>query len=265
VKTRIIVSVILLPVVIGLMWLGGFWLAGFVTAIAIIGQIEFYRAFGKLGIPHYAAMVAGVGLMLFLVLSEQVFVGLHMGLILITLVFVAPFFFTRKKPLYAAIFGFVYVVGLLSTVVVMRQQMGLWLTWLIFIAAWGSDTGAYFFGKAFGKRKLVPKLSPGKTVAGAVGGVATAMVLTVAYASILNATGIWELNHPITSLLPFAVYGLLGAVFAQGGDLAASALKRHVGIKDFGQLIPGHGGILDRFDSILFVAPLALIFFYIAL
>lgn len=260
---RIIVSIVALPLIILLMWLGGWWLAGFVAVVALLGQLEFYRAFGKLKPLHFLALVVGAGCVTLAIWVESVPIGAYTIAVLIFLVFSAPFFFARRNSVSVAVFGLAYVAGLISAVVVIRQHFGLELAWMIFIAAWGSDTGAYFIGRAFGKRKLAPKLSPGKTVAGSVGGIIASAVLVVAYSWILHALGVWVIHQPVLYSLYFAIYGLLGAVFAQGGDLAASALKRHVGIKDFGQLIPGHGGILDRFDSILFVAPFALVFFYI--
>ena len=158
-----------------------------------------------------------------------------------------------KNGFITSLFGFAYVAGLLSAVLIMREFLGLYYVWFIFIAAWGCDTGAYFAGRAFGKRKLAPKLSPKKTVAGAIGGTLTAAILCVVYALIFGDGSTW---------LPYAIFGIIGAILGQAGDLSASALKRHVGLKDFGQIIPGHGGVLDRFDSIQFVAPFALLFFY---
>lgn len=262
---RIIVSIVALPLIILLMWLGGWWLAGFVTLVALLGQLEFYGAFGKLKPLHVLALVLGAAYVTLPVWLVNIPVRLYIIFVPLLLVFITPFFFARRSPASIVVFGLVYVAGLISFVVVMRQNVGLELTWLIFIAAWGSDTGAYFIGRAFGKRKLAPKLSPSKTIAGSVGGIITAAVLVVAYSWILHALGLWIIYQPIVHSIYLAIYGLLGAVFAQVGDLVASALKRHVGIKDFGQIIPGHGGILDRFDSILFVAPFALLFFYIIL
>jgi phosphatidate cytidylyltransferase len=177
------------------------------------------------------------------------------------LILVAAIGFWELYRLYktpAAAFAALLFVGApFAAVLIMRESFGIFHVWLIFIAAWGCDTGAYFTGRAFGKRKLAPNLSPNKTVAGAVGGTLIAAALAAAYALILRHLGIWAPG----SIIPFAVYGLMGAILAQAGDLTASAIKRRKEIKDFGRIIPGHGGILDRFDSILFVAPFALIFF----
>jgi len=153
---------------------------------------------------------------------------------------------------------FILFVVALASVSVIRQVYDLWLVWLIFIAAWGCDTGAYFVGRAIGKRKLAPVISPKKTVEGAIGGVVIAASLCVLYALILNHFEIWLFDSHY--YLWFAAFGAFGAVLGQAGDLSASAVKRKVGIKDYGNIMPGHGGVLDRFDSIIFVAPYTVLF-----
>ena len=126
------------------------------------------------------------------------------------------------------------------------------LIWLVFIAAFGCDTGAYFVGITLGKHKLIPSLSPKKTIEGSIGGIVTATILALLY-------GLWMRHvlsiEDINLLLLCGLTGFLGSFLAQVGDLAASAMKRLTGLKDFGKLIPGHGGVLDRFDSVLLTAP----------
>ena len=123
-------------------------------------------------------------------------------------------------------------------------QLGKILVWLIFIIAFATDIMAYFTGYLFGKHKLIPKVSPKKTIEGSVGGILGSTIGCLLFAYYFN------LSLPI-----MAVLGLLGSVIAQFGDLFASSIKRYVGIKDYGKLIPGHGGVLDRFDSVILVAP----------
>lgn len=120
-----------------------------------------------------------------------------------------------------------------------------------FVLAWLSDSGAYFAGRAFGQRKLAPVISPKKTVEGMVGGILSAMVGMVVYMLILNLVFGFEVNY-IYAL----VYGLLGSLGGVLGDLSFSVIKRQTGIKDYSKLIPGHGGMLDRFDSMIVVGPL---------
>jgi phosphatidate cytidylyltransferase len=147
-----------------------------------------------------------------------------------------------------------YVAVLISYIYRIRcLEYGNWLVWMVLICASGSDTFAYFTGILIGKHHF-SELSPKKTVEGCVGGVVGAALLAFAYSYALPA----QISvFPGTKIhLIFAGIGAIGSVVSQIGDLAASAVKRNYGIKDYSNLIPGHGGILDRFDSILFVAPL---------
>jgi len=118
--------------------------------------------------------------------------------------------------------------------------------WIVLMSAFGTDIFAYLTGKALGKRKLCPSISPKKTVAGSIGGVLGSVLLC----------GLFSLFFMPQEFWTCIVIGVAGGIFSQFGDLAASVMKRKIGIKDWGTLIPGHGGVLDRIDSILFVAPL---------
>ena len=120
------------------------------------------------------------------------------------------------------------------------------------ISAFLTDTGAYFSGYFFGKHKLIPEVSPKKTVEGAIGAVFAAMGATVIFAYCIDVF----IESITVNYIVLAVYAFVGSICAMFGDLVASLIKRSFGVKDFGNLIPGHGGILDRFDSVLFVAPL---------
>ena len=128
---------------------------------------------------------------------------------------------------------------------------GAYTVWLIFLCSWGSDTCAYLAGVAFGKHKMAPVLSPKKSVEGAVGGVVGAAVLGAIYATIFSN----NITMSINPVAGFAIICAVGALISMVGDLAASAIKRNHDIKDYGKLIPGHGGIMDRFDSVIYVAP----------
>ena len=127
---------------------------------------------------------------------------------------------------------------------------------LTFICAWSCDTFAYFTGRFFGKHKLIPHVSPNKTVEGSVGGVVGAMVICIVY--LLIVKNVFDTNMLTWSnvVVEGAVYGLVGGALSQLGDLIASAIKRDTGIKDFGWIFPGHGGFMDRFDSVMFIAPI---------
>ena len=135
-------------------------------------------------------------------------------------------------------------------------QIGQFIVLLPLLAAWGADTCALFAGMFFGKHKLAPVVSPKKTVEGAVGGVVGGAVLVMLAALLMNT--FLDLDMPIWAA---ALLGGVGAVMGEIGDLAFSVIKRQTGIKDYGHIFPGHGGVLDRFDSVLFVAPFAEILF----
>lgn len=162
--------------------------------------------------------------------------------------------------------AYMYVPVLLSYLYTLRENTwgGKYLIWLVIIAASGTDIFAYFTGTMFGKHKLAPILSPKKSVEGAVGGVIGAVVLAIIFGMILRKFGIEVVpnagNRIAAKLcnyipLDFAIICGIASVISQFGDLLASGIKRYYKIKDYGNLIPGHGGVLDRFDSIIFVAP----------
>ncbi len=153
--------------------------------------------------------------------------------------------------------GYCYVAGLLipflfsSIVRIHNSELGDRVVIIPFILAFASDSGAYFAGRFFGTHKLAPVISPKKTVEGAVGGVMAAILGMLIYAVIMQFLFKMQVNYSLA-----VVYGLLGSLGGMFGDLCFSVIKRQTGIKDYGNLIPGHGGILDRFDSMMIVGPL---------
>ncbi len=162
--------------------------------------------------------------------------------------------------------GFFYVGGSLGMFVALRAvpgtihvpgigqgDRGAWLMLFVAMCVWATDTFAYFVGKQFGRRKLAPQLSPGKTVEGAIGGLLGAILTGGLFGTWIRL----PLEHGLA-------VGALAGFMGQVGDLFESALKRELGIKDFGHVLPGHGGALDRFDSLMFVAPLAYLYFHFA-
>lgn len=144
-----------------------------------------------------------------------------------------------------------------SFVEIRLARYGLYYLILVILGCIINDVAAYFVGKAIGKRKLVPAISPGKTVEGGMGGlVASTLILIILSAVLSHCTGIGiKIRYGFLFL-----YLILASLVGQFGDLSMSVIKRSVGIKDFGKLLPGHGGVLDRFDSLLFVAPFAAIY-----
>ena len=157
----------------------------------------------------------------------------------------------------SAVFAYLYAPVMLSFIYLIREgfDQGKYLVWFVFLCSWGSDTCAYAVGVLIGKHKMTPKLSPKKSVEGAVGGVVGAALLFVLYTQfVINAY-----SETYLQLLLVAGLGAAGALVSMVGDLAASAIKRDHDIKDYGKLIPGHGGIMDRFDSVIIAAPLIFI------
>ena len=179
------------------------------------------------------------------------------GLVLLMFVYVFTYPTYEAGQVMPALFGIVYVAVMLSFIYLTRELPGgKFHVWLIFLCSWGCDTCAYCVGMLIGKHKMAPKLSPKKSVEGGIGGIAGAALIAVLYALAINHWG-----NAGVSVASFAIIGAAGGAISQIGDLAASAIKRNHDIKDYGKLIPGHGGILDRFDSIIFTAP---IIFYLS-
>lgn len=158
------------------------------------------------------------------------------------------------------VLGIIYIVGFMVFLpLTVGLENGKLLVWFSIIAAWGTDTFAYFVGKACGKHKFT-EVSPKKSLEGCLGGLVGGVLLTLGYTYLLNTY--FDYNIPY---LYITVVSMLLSIIGQIGDLAASTIKRYAGVKDFGRLIPGHGGMLDRLDSIIFVAPFAYFFLTIML
>lgn len=258
---RLISGIILVILTIAAIWVGHPILLGVVCIVSLIGQFELYRVLklekSVLGIAGY---IATIGYELLLLYNKENYMQVFVFSVM--LVFMAIYVILYPKYTFkeiAMVFvGVVYVTMMLSSLYQTRcMDGGIYLVWIVFISAWGSDTCAYCVGKLFGKHKLPSKLSPKKTIEGCTGGVIGAMIIAAIYAYIFKD----NLEMHGCSIALFTIVGGLGAICSQIGDLAASAIKRNYQVKDYGTLIPGHGGIMDRFDSILFTAPLAFIFF----
>ena len=159
----------------------------------------------------------------------------------------------RSEQVMAAFFCLIYAPVMLSFIYLTeRLPYGRYIVWMIFISSWVCDTCAYFTGVTLGRHRMAPVLSPKKSVEGAIGGVAGSCLAGVLFAFLLAGKAITDKNVTWA----FAAIGGMGAVISQIGDLAASAIKRNHEIKDYGACIPGHGGIMDRFDSVIFTAPI---------
>ncbi|MDO4321088.1 MAG: phosphatidate cytidylyltransferase [Lachnospiraceae bacterium] len=263
-RTRLISGIVLVAIALAVIITGGPVLAATLLAISVIGLEELYKALGiEDGKFSPLAAVGFVGCIVYYVIVFFDFTAYTMTvLIALLILFMAVYVFTypryKTDQVTGAFFGVVYVAVMLSFIFELRQmENGKLLVWLIFLASWGCDTCAYCVGMLIGKHKMSPKLSPKKSVEGAVGGVVGAALLGVIYAAAVSGYMGGEGNHMIS----FGLICAAGALISMVGDLAASAIKRNHGIKDYGKLIPGHGGILDRFDSVIFIAP---VIYYLA-
>ncbi len=259
-KTRIIVAVIALPVLFVILFFLPAWvLAAFLSALAAIAVWELLYFTGVLkhmrilvyatvfaaAVPFwqyfqlgYTAILAGLFLLLLLTFAEAIFA-----------------FAGEYKVGFTQVTGVVFAALIIplmlsSLLQLKRGTHGGCYVLLPFIIAFVSDGGAYFAGVFLGKHKLAPHVSPKKTVEGSVGGILSSVIITVLYGLLLHAAAGAMVNYPLLVL-----YGFFGSIISQLGDLSFSLLKRGFGIKDYGRLIPGHGGVLDRFDSVIFAAP----------
>lgn len=214
---------------------------------------EIYRAFNY----GWTFTILGcVGSMIIIGVLSLDSVDYFVGALVIYVVFLVLFAVLGHKRLRFSdiavmMFATVYVSCFMMYVSRTRYlDDGLYYVFLIFILAWLDDTGAYFTGKMFGRHKLVPDISPKKTVEGAIGGVLLAVAGCLVFGIVMQYGFDRQVNYAV-----LAVIGIIGSVLGQIGDIAASLMKRQCGVKDFGSIMPGHGGLLDRFDSVILIAP----------
>lgn len=255
-KTRLISGIILVLLALLFIITGNDLLLVVCAVISIIGLMELYRIF------HIHKSILGIvgyfGTFLYYIYLKFHFIA-HTEMILILYLMLLMFVYVFSYPKYnteqilAAFFGLFYVSVMLSYIYQTRMlPMGAYSVWFIFLCSWGSDTCAYCVGVLFGKHKMTPKLSPKKSWEGAIGGVAGAALLAIIYGFVFQN----KMHADTTRIFIMAAICAIGAIISMIGDLTASAIKRNYNIKDYGKLIPGHGGILDRFDSVIFTAPI---------
>ena len=255
---RTISGVILVIVAIISFTLGGYVLFGLTMFLSLLGMYELYRAMHAEKTSQ--AIIGYIGLVVYYITmlspsNEQYFLPAF-SVFLLVLMISYVFTFPKRKStiMFMVPFGLVYVGVFLSYIYRTRVLPGgVYLVWVILLGAWGSDTFAYLVGCSIGKHKAFPRLSPKKTWEGCAGGVIGAFLIGSVY-------GLCCDKHlpdfsPVPTWLVIGIVCACSAVLSMFGDLTASAIKRDNGIKDYGKLIPGHGGVLDRFDSVLFTAP----------
>ena len=268
---RIISGVIFVIVMLGIIWPGGIVTAAGLTIVSIIAYSELIRATGvrtEQGRPCIFEVVGSLviilyyGLIYLRVPESFLFLSVILYMIILMLLFVLTYPHYNAKQVLYSYSAFVYGPVMLSCALMSRLLMregehgmyhtGFFTVWMIFISAWASDTFAYFAGVTLGKHKIAPTLSPKKSIEGCIGGVVGATLAGLLYGYVLMWTGHGEFGKPTDYML----LGGAGSIVAQIGDLAASGIKRCFNVKDFGTIIPGHGGVMDRFDSVLFTAPI---------
>ncbi len=252
-RTRIISGLVgVAALIYVLIYMPEQWLGFVVALIASIAYFEFSKAVsqGKVNIiPGVLGLIMGVSLMF--LPEKHILSVLAAGVI----VFLSITVFFHKKILFkdaaGLYFGAVYIFVLFKYIYLVRmEELGKFIVFAVFVGAFLTDTGAYFAGTFFGKHKLCPNVSPKKTIEGAIGGIFTTVVAFIVYGFIGKEFFGYNL-----SIINAIITGLILSVISQIGDLSASVIKRELGIKDYGNIMPGHGGALDRFDSVLFVAP----------
>ena len=254
-KNRIITAVVGIPFLIGTAYLGGvYWqvLVGLLTAAALIEYCAMMRGKGFHPLMVSAAFLAFI--LLFRTQLGSYLAGLCLAgllLMIIGLVFTYPQ--RNLHDLALSLFGSVYTGFFFSYALALgRTESAFYLLLLVFILTWASDVGGYLFGRVWGKHKLAPRLSPGKTVEGSAGAIVLTILAALVYRYFSGA------EYPQAGIL--LVMALVFSVAAQLGDLLESAIKRFFEVKDSGRLLPGHGGVLDRFDSFMLVSPVAYYF-----
>lgn len=259
--TRTISGALLIILVLVTFILGGDILLGFTFLISIIGLYEISKILNiehkALGIAGYIATIIYYFMMRF-GFEKYLMAFLVLYLMSLLIIFVIKFPKFKTDQVLIALFGMIYVVIMLSYIYRIRvMESGGYLVWLIVLCSWGCDTFAYLVGMTIGKHKLAPVLSPKKSIEGSIGGVVASVCLGVLYTYIFKEH--FKLfEHP---MLYVGIICAVTSIISQLGDLAASGIKRNYNIKDYGKLIPGHGGVLDRFDSVIFTSPV--IFFFI--
>ena len=252
---RTISGIILVIIALITILIGKDVLLATIVIISLIGFYELtrvfqlqWKAFGFIG---YIATIVYYVIIRFQ-WQEYLIVFFIGYLILLMSAYVLTFPKFKSIELMVSYFGFFYVVLMLSYVYQLRMSRdGIYLVWLIFICSWGCDTCAYLVGVMFGKHKMAPKLSPKKSIEGGIGGVIGAAILGFIYAYIFKDN--ISINNPT---IVFPIVCAIAGIISQIGDLTASGIKRDYNIKDYSRLIPGHGGILDRFDSVIITAPI---------
>lgn len=271
-KTRVISSIVAIVLLLAVIFSGKLIFDLCVFALALIASHEFIEAGKSGGYKPFKPIIYLSTLFVLLAGIKDMFSGIDLltnpNFILLFVyiitaavlaVLVAKYEDFRIQDAGFTLLSIFYVVFMFAFLPLIRNmENGIYLIWIVFIGAWGTDTSAYFAGVSLGKHKMLPKVSPKKSFEGFFGGIIGCFAITVAFGWYLTSRQIVSF-----SMYHFVILGILNGLFSQLGDWIASAVKRYVDIKDYGKIMPGHGGVLDRFDSILFISPL--VFLYLSM
>ncbi len=253
-KTRVLAGLAMVPLLF-IVYGGGPVLALSAAVISGVAVRELFDGFKNMdikasGVVAFAALVLLYGAHFLFPGERELLIPWIVLSVVASSVYIFKIDKHKIEDALATILGIVYVELFIYHVVLVDESPYPMLKWMIFITAFCTDIFAYFTGYFLGKHKLCPNLSPKKTIEGAIGGIVGTAIASVAFAFFFVPG----------EMAKMALLGILGAIVAQLGDLTASAFKRKMGIKDYGNLIPGHGGIMDRFDSVIFTAPMVYYF-----
>ncbi len=222
-----------------------------VTAVMLSEMYSVLKCGAAVNIIGY---ISALALALARVFAEGVYFAEALVFVFMLYLITAVFLHTKKKANEVLSHGFItaYLGIFMSYIIRTSLEFGALGALWVFVIAWITDSGAYFVGVTMGKHKIAPHISPKKSVEGSIGGVISTVVCAAVYYFIIVKVGT---QYDTRVLLSFMAMGLVGSVLSQLGDFVASAVKRDSGIKDYGSILPGHGGLMDRFDSVVFIAP----------
>ncbi|MCR5101002.1 MAG: phosphatidate cytidylyltransferase [Butyrivibrio sp.] len=261
-KTRVISGIVIALLLVVFMMAGGYPLGIILLLLSLSAYYELTRAFGEkkesdksidaMQIWGYIVIFIHYLFIMWKQTMDTYIFSVMLAFFGIMIIYVIKFPKYKVSVALYSVFSFVYAPIMLSFIYMLRiMENGKFLAWLPFVA-WICDTCAYFAGRTLGKHKMTPVLSPKKTIEGAIGGIIGSVVAGAIYGLIY--ANVYGKEKGI--IIAFVIITFVASIISQIGDLTASGIKREHNIKDYGNLIPGHGGIMDRFDSVIFVAPM---------
>ena len=256
---RILSAIIGIPIVLGVVYLGGPWFAIFVLFVALLATYEYNKLVNRQILQGTTVLVyLGVTLLIAIIYCKQFVLLYHFIMLLFFVLGIYILFNAEKKSTQEAalsLWGIIYIGGLLGYMILLREMAdGMLYMYLLLGGVWIHDTLAYFVGVRWGSHRIAPAISPKKSVEGSLAGIGGALVIFFSVS--IFAPDLIKVNPGGALILSLGI-----SIFGQLGDLLESALKRQIGVKDSGALIPGHGGVLDRFDSMMLAAPFVYYFF----